>query len=196
MGTGLIIAIIVIVLAVWFISTYNSLIAMRNRVGNGWAQIDVLLKQRADLIPNLVETIKGYAGHENRTLTEVTEARAGAVAAANDRSLTIEQRAAAEERLSRALLDFNAVAEAYPDLKADRNFLMLQDELTQLEQKIAYARQFYNDTTMKYNTRIQQFPTNLVAGMFHFRDAQYYAVEPAARAVPQVSFGTSEPPRD
>ena len=182
---ALIIIALIVVIGVWIIGIYNSLVGMRNRVGNGWSQIDVLLKQRADLIPNLVETVKGYAGHESAVFTQV---RAGALAAASDPNATLEQRAAAEQQLSNAMVNLRATAEAYPDLKANQNFMNLQDQLRQIEDKIAYARQFYNDVVLKYNNRIMQVPTNIIAGMFHFVPAQYFAADEQSRQVPQVNF--------
>ena len=153
MNIGIIIAVVVIVLIVlWAISAYNGLVTLRNRVKNGWAQIDVQLKQRADLIPNLVETVKGYASHESEVFTQVTQARAGVVQAAQ--SGDVAQRIQAENQLSRALVNLQATAEAYPELKANENFMDLQSQLKSLEEKIAYARQFYNDVVQKYNTRI------------------------------------------
>ena len=143
MNIGIIIAVVVIVLIVlWAISAYNGLVTLRNRVKNGWAQIDVQLKQRADLIPNLVETVKGYASHESEVFTQVTQARAGVVQAAQ--SGDVAQRIQAENQLSRALVNLQATAEAYPELKANENFMDLQSQLKSLEEKIAYARQFYN----------------------------------------------------
>ncbi|AKV55882.1 LemA-like protein [Bifidobacterium actinocoloniiforme DSM 22766] len=188
----LIVLLVLIVLVVlWAISAYNSLVGLRNRVKNGWSQIDVVLKQRSDLVPNLVETVKGYAGHESGTLTAVTQARAGTVqaaASAQDDSRSVATRAQAESRLSSALFNLMATAEAYPDLKANQNFLDLQSQLSALEQKIAYARQFYNDVTQKYDTRIQQVPSNIIASLFHFQEAQYFEAEPEARQVPKVDF--------
>ena len=192
MKTGTVILIVVLVvvavIVIWAVTAYNGLVTLRNRVRNGWAQIDVQLKQRADLIPNLVETVKGYAGHESSVLTEVTRARAGAVAAANDPNATTVQRATAENALSNALVNLRATAEAYPDLKADSNFMDLQNKLSELEQKIAYARQFYNDVVLKFNTSIEKVPTNIIAGMFHFTQAQYFEAADSDRSVPQVKF--------
>ncbi|KFI72176.1 LemA family protein [Bifidobacterium minimum] len=192
MKTGTVILIVVLVvvavIVIWAVTAYNGLVTLRNRVRNGWAQIDVQLKQRADLIPNLVETVKGYAGHESSVLTEVTKARAGVVAAANDPSATTVQRATAENALSNALVNLRATAEAYPDLKADSNFMDLQNKLSELEQKIAYARQFYNDVVLKFNTSIEKVPTNIIAGMFHFTQAQYFEAADSDRSVPQVKF--------
>ena len=190
---ALIVIAVIVVIGVWIISMYNSLVGMRNRVGNGWSQIDVLLKQRADLIPNLVETVKGYAGHESSVFTQVTQARAGVMAAASDPNATLEQRAAAEQQLSNAMVNLRATAEAYPDLKANQNFMNLQDQLRQIEYKIAYARQFYNDVVLKYNNRIMQVPTNIIAGMFHFVPAQYFAADEQSRQVPQVNFTGAAP---
>ena len=143
---------------------YNNLVTLKNRVKNGWAQIDVQLKQLADLIPNLVNTVKGYASHESEVFTQVTAARAGVVAAASNPSTTTAQRAAAENQLSRALFNLQATAEAYPQLQANQNFMDLQNQLKELENKIAYARQIYNDVVLKLNTAIETVPTNIIAG--------------------------------
>lgn len=187
MNIGIIIAVVVIVLIVlWAISAYNGLVTLRNRVKNGWAQIDVQLKQRADLIPNLVETVKGYASHESEVFTQVTQARAGVVQAAQ--SGDVAQRIQAENQLSRALVNLQATAEAYPELKANENFMDLQSQLKSLEEKIAYARQFYNDVVQKYNTRIEVVPTNIIAGLFHFEQATYFQVDEADRQTPKVKF--------
>lgn len=183
---------IVIVILVCGIGIYNSLVSLRNRVRNGWSQIDIVLKQRADLIPNVVETVKGYAGHESDTLTAVTQARAGAVSAAasagSQGSGSVADRVDAENKLSGALLNLMASVESYPDLKANQNFMDLQAQLSQLEQKIAYARQFYNDVVQKYNTKIEQVPTNIIANCFHFVRAEYFEVESTDRQVPKVDF--------
>jgi LemA protein len=177
-----------LVLAVgWAVWAYNRLVTQRNRVQNAWSQIEVQLKRRYDLIPNLVETVKGYATHERGVLERVTEARAAAVAAG-----TVGERAAAEGTLTQALRSLFAVAEAYPDLKANQNFLSLQDELSQTESKIAYARQFYNDTVMSYNTLRETFPTNLIAGPAGFEAREYFEVEEAAAREPvKVDFTTA-----
>lgn len=185
---GIVVVILIIALIGWAVSAYNNLVTLKNRVKNGWAQIDVQLKQRADLIPNLVETVKGYAGHESAVLTQVTAARAGAVAAAGDPNATAAQRADAENALSRALLNLQATAEAYPQLQANQNFLDLQGQLKELENKIAYARQFYNDVVLKLNTAIETVPTNIIAGLFHFEQAQYFQTDDASRQTPQVRF--------
>lgn len=185
---GIVIAVIVVLLILWIISAYNGLVSLRARVQNAWAQIDVQLKQRADLIPNLVETVKGYASHESEVFTQVTQARAGAVAAANDPNATTEQRAKAENQLSNALIKLQATAEAYPQLQANQNFLDLQEQLKGLEAKIASARQFYNDAVQKYDTKIGLVPTNIIANIFHFEPAQYFTADEASRQVPQVKF--------
>lgn len=183
MSTGLIVGIVVVVIIVvligWGVSAYNNLVTLKNRVKNGWAQIDVQLKQRADLIPNLVNTVKGYASHESEVFTQVTAARAGVVAAASNPSTTTAQRAAAENQLSRALFNLQATAEAYPQLQANQNFMDLQNQLKELENKIAYARQFYNDVVLKLNTAIETVPTNIIAGLFHFEQAQYFEADDA-----------------
>ncbi|EFA22858.1 LemA family protein [Bifidobacterium gallicum] len=192
MSAGWIILIVVVVLliaiALWLVAVYNSLVQLRNRVANGWAQIDVTLKQRADLIPNLVATVKGYAAHESSVFEQVTRARAVAMEAANNPHTTVAQRAAAEDALTNALFNLRAVAEAYPDLKANQNFLQLQGQLSQLEERIAYARQFYNDVVLKYNNAIAVFPSNIVASMFGFHEDGYYQVDQADRVVPTVQF--------
>ena len=183
-----IVIVIIIALVLWAVGAYNALVALRNRVKNGWAQIDVQLKQRADLIPNLVETVKGYAGHESSVLTQVTRARAGAAAAAANPNATTVERAAAENALSRALFNLQATMEAYPQLQANQNFMDLQNQLKELENKIAYARQFYNEVVLKLNTAIETVPTNIIAGLFHFEQAQYFEADDASRQVPQVQF--------
>lgn len=173
----------VVVLVVAAIAMYNRLIVLRNRVDNAWSQIDVQLKRRYDLIPNLVETVKGYAAHESGTLEQVTQARNMAMSANG-----VAEQGAAENMLSGALKSLFAVAEAYPDLKANQNFLMLQEELSGTESKIAYARQFYNDSVMSFNTGIQTFPANMFAGMFGFAAREPFEIEEAAKETPKVSF--------
>ena len=169
-----IVIVVIIALVLWAVGAYNALVALRNRVKNGWAQIDVQLKQRADLIPNLVET--------------VTQARAGAAAAAANPNATTVERATAENALSRALFNLQATMEAYPQLQANQNFMDLQAQLKDLETKIAYARQFYNDVVLKYNTKIETVPSNIIAGMFHFEQEQYFQADEGSRQVPQVRF--------
>ena len=175
-----IIALIVII----FIGMYNSLIRLRNQVKNAWAQIDVQLKRRHDLIPNLIETVKGYMVHERQTLESITAARAGAMNAG-----TIADKIKAEGELSNLMGKLQIAVEAYPDLKANQNFIALQEELTSTENKISYARQAYNDQVLFYNNKKQQFPSNIVAGMFSFKDEVFFEItDEAEKAVPKVSF--------
>ena len=176
--------IILVVIALYVVGLYNGLVTLRNRCDNAWAQVDVQLKRRYDLIPNLVETVKGYAKHEREVFEKVTQARNTAISAAG-----VKDQGAAENMLSGALKSLFAVAEAYPDLKANQNFLMLQEELAGTESKIAYARQFYNDIAMKFNTKQQVFPSNIIAGMFQFKLKEYFEIEePAAREPVKVQF--------
>jgi LemA protein len=175
---------IVVLVVLWFMGTYNGLVRLRNQVKNAWAQIDVQLKRRHDLIPNLVETAKGYMTHERGTLEAVTKARNLAAQASG-----AGQASQAEQGLSSALGQFFVVVERYPDLKANQNFLALQEELTSTENKIGFARQFYNDQVMKYNIRIQSVPANIVAGMFSFTEMELFELEAAEeREVPEVKF--------
>ena len=183
MVPAIIVGVIVVVVVLFFWLGYNSLVKNRNRVDNAWSQIDVQLKRRHDLIPNLVETVKGYAAHERGTFEAVTNARANAINAQGP-----EQTAAAENQLTGALKSLFAVAEAYPDLKANQNFLQLQEELTATEDKVAYARQFYNDSVLAYNTKIQQFPTVILAGMFNFDKRDFFDAEPGDTEPVQVQF--------
>jgi len=177
------IVVIVVVAAFAFIALYNRLIVLRNRVDNAWSQIDVQLRRRYDLIPNLVEVVKGYASHESETFEKVTQARNMAIQAQ-----TVQEQGQAENMLTGALKTLFAVAEAYPDLKANQNFMMLQQELAGTEGKIAYSRQFYNDSVMSFNTAIQSFPANLVAGMLGFAQRDYFEIEAAATEPVAVSF--------
>jgi LemA protein len=184
MGFSIFIPIIIGIILVVGIGIYNRLITLRNRCDNAWAQVDVQLRRRYDLIPNLVETVKGYAKHEREVLEKVTEARAKAINAQ-----TIKEQGEAENFLTGALKSLFAVVENYPDLKANQNFLMLQEELAGTESKIAYARQFYNDMVMKFNTKLQVFPSNIIARMFNFAEKDYFEIEePAAREPVKVSF--------
>ncbi|MBN2168703.1 MAG: LemA family protein [Actinobacteria bacterium] len=185
MWIGILIAVLVVLLIGFIVFLYNKLVRYRNRVDNAWHQIDVQLNRRADLIPNLVNTVKGYATHEQETFDKVTQARAQLVNAK-----TVGENAQAEGMLGQALKSLFAVAEAYPELKANQNFLALQEELSGTENKIAYARQFYNDSVMSYDIARQKFPANMIAGMFNFKESrEYFEPEtPEARAVPQVSF--------
>jgi LemA protein len=182
---GLLVVLALIVgVAAWVIGMYNGLVRLRNQVKNAWAQIDVQLKRRHDLIPNLVETVKGYAGHEKQTLEGVTQARARAVSAQG-----VEAQAQAEQDLSGALGRLMLVVEQYPDLKANQNFLALQEELTSTENRIGFSRQHYNDSVMTYNTKIQSFPDNIIAGSFGFGEETFFELEDeAARETPQVRF--------
>jgi LemA protein len=183
MAVFLILLAIVVVLVVVAIVTYNSLVSLRNRIENAWAQIDVQLKRRYDLIPNLVETVKGYAAHEAETLESVIQARNMAQSAS-----TVHDQAEAENMLTGALKSLFAVSEAYPDLKANQGFLQLQEELTGTEGRIAYARQFYNDTVYKYNTKIQAFPGLIFAKMFGFTEREYFETDDETRGPVQVEF--------
>jgi LemA protein len=181
---GIIVLIVVAAVVLWAIGAYNALVRLRVGIENAWAQIDVQLKRRYDLIPNLIETVKGYAAHERETLEKVTQARTMAMNAQGPAA-----KAEAENILTGALKSLFAVAEAYPNLKANENFMQLQEELTSTENRIAFARQFFNDQTMTYNTRIQQFPTNLIAGLFNFTRREFFEVKEASeREAPKVSF--------
>lgn len=183
--TWIIVLAVVAVLALVVIGLYNGLVRARNQVDNAWSQIDVQLKRRIDLIPNLVETVKGYAAHEKETLEAVIRARNSAIAApAGDP----HAQAAADNQITAALRQLFALSEAYPDLKANQNFLALQEELTATEGRVAYARQFYNDTVLGYNNKLQTFPTVVLAGMFNFTKRDYFEADGADRAVPKVQF--------
>ena len=176
---------IILIVALWFVVTYNGLVRLRNAVKNAWSQIDVQLKRRHDLIPNLVETVKGYAAHERGTLDAVTKARQQAVSFTG----SVEERAKVENVLTQTLRSLFALAEAYPDLKANQNFLYLQEELAGTENKIGFSRQFYNDAAMRYKNQTEMFPSTIIAGMFNFRPEPFFQVEEAGdRAVPQVKF--------
>jgi len=182
MITIVLIAVVVIVL-LWAVVTYNGLVRLRNRIQNAWAQIDVQLRRRYDLIPNLVETVKGYATHEKGTLEAVTQARANAINASGPVA-----QAEAENQITGALKSLFAVSEAYPDLKANQNFLSLQEELSGTEGRISYARQFYNDAVLRLNTKIQSFPSNLLAGMFGFSEHEYFEADDTSRGPVTVQF--------
>ncbi len=178
--------VLAIVLVVWVIGLYNGLVRLRNEVRNAWAQIDVQLKRRYDLIPNLVETVKGYAKHERGTLEAVVQARQQAINVSAD---DVAQKAQAENALTQTLRSLFALAESYPDLKANQNFLALQEELASTENKIGFARQYYNDAAMKINNMIQMFPSNMIATMFNFHQEKYFEVaEAAEREAPKVAF--------
>lgn len=179
----IIILAIIIVIAILVVKYYNDLVNGRNRVENAWSQIDVQLQRRNDLIPNIVETVKGYASHEKDTLNQVTQARASMASAT-----TVQEVAEANNNITEALKSLFAVCEAYPDLKANQNFLELQQELSDTEDKISYARQFYNDTVLKFNNLCQQFPSSIVASLFHFDKAEFFEAQEGTRAAPNVKF--------
>ena len=181
----LIFLVILVVLAAWVVAMYNGLVVLRNRFENAWSQIDVQLKRRTDLIPNLLETVKGYAAHEKEVFTKVTEARSALVNAQG-----VQDQAQANNMLTGALKTLFAVAEAYPELKANQNFMMLQEELAGTESKIAYARQFYNDTVLKYDNKRERFPSNIIAGLFGFKDREYFETGEADREPVKVSFSS------
>ena len=174
---------VAVVLLLYVIVAYNGLVRLRNRVENAWAQIDVQLRRRYDLIPNLVETVKGYATHERETFQRVTEARSRAINASG-----VGEQAQAENMITSALKSLFAVAEAYPDLKANQNFLELQEELSGTEGRIAYARQFYNDSVLRLNTKIETFPTNIVANAFNFEQREYFEADDTSRGPVSVQF--------
>ena len=171
-------------IAFWFIGMYNRLVALRNRIENAWSQIDVQLKRRIDLIPNLIETVKGYAAHEKETFERVIQARSAMVNAGSN----VTAQAQADNMMTGALKSLFAVAEAYPELKANQNFMMLQEELSGTEGKIAYSRQFYNDTVLQYDNAIEMFPTNILAGMFSFQPKPYFEAPAADREPVKVKF--------
>lgn len=175
---------IIILLVLWVVGMYNGLVRSRIQVKNAWSQIDVQLKRRHDLIPNLVETARGYMKHERETLESITKARTQAIQAQG-----VAESAKAEGELSEALKRFMLVVENYPDLKASQNFLALQEELATTENKVGFARQFYNDQVMQYNTKIQSVPTNIIANMFGFKPSEFFEIEVAAeREAPSVKF--------
>ena len=180
-----ILIIVVVLIILWAISVYNQLIALRNRVKDQWAQIDVQLKRRFDLIPNLVETVKGYMAHESDVLEKVTSLRSSWTNAK-----TVEDKASIDSSLSSTLKTIMALSENYPDLKANTNFMNLQDELSKTEDKLSYSRQFYNDTVTKYNTQLEVFPSNIAAGLFGFKPEALFKVDNAeARKNVKVDFG-------
>jgi len=180
--------IIIVAIVAWVVFAYNRLVSLRNQVDNSWRQIDVQLKRRHDLIPNLIEAVKGYMQFERDTLTQVVEARAKAVSAPDQAS-----RMAAETQITAGLGKMLAVMENYPQLKADENVLKLQEELTTTENQIAFARQAYNDVVLDLNTRIQTFPTNLIATNFGFKAAEYFKGTPEEQAVPKVDLSMTPP---
>jgi LemA protein len=184
----IVIAAVVVLLLLIVVGMFNKLVRLRNRAQNAWAQVDVQLRKRYDLIPNLVETVKGYAAHERETFEEVTKARTAAQQAQG-----VAQQAQAENMLTAALGRLFAVAEAYPQLRATENFQQLQAQLSDVESQIAIARQVYNDTVLSYDNALQTVPTNIIAGMFNFQAREYFQTEDVTREAPRVDFGQSEP---
>jgi LemA protein len=184
MSTTLVVVLVLVLLALFVGVTYNSLIRRRNEVDNAWSQIDVQLKRRLDLIPNLIETVKGYAAHEKTALEAVIAARNTGMAASSDP----HAQASADNAMTGALRQLFALSEDYPDLKANQGFVSLQEELANTESRIAYARQFYGDTVSTYNTAIQKFPNVVFAGMLGFSEREFFEAEDAARVVPEVKF--------
>jgi LemA protein len=181
---AIVVGALLLLLALIVVGLYNRLVRLRNRAENAWAQVDVQLRRRYDLIPNLVETVKGYASHERATFDEVTRARTAA-----QQAQTVQEQAQAENLLTQAIGRLFAVAEAYPQLRATENFQQLQAQLEETESKIAVSRQVYNDAVLTYDTALETVPTNIVAGMFNFEERQYFEVEePAAREAPRVQF--------
>lgn len=183
MGTLIVLIAIAAIVFLFFMTTYNSLVNKRNKVRNSWSQIDIQLKRRFDLIPNLLETVKGYAAHEKQTFEEVTAARTRYMSAGNH-----QEAMDADSQLSKSLGRLFAVAEAYPELKSNTNFRELQEELTNTENKISFARQFYNDVVMDYNNKVQMFPSSIIAGMFGFSTEEYLRFEESERVAPQIKF--------
>ncbi len=183
----IVIVVLLVLVAGYFALTYNRLVGLRNRVETAWSQIDVQLKRRYDLIPNLVETVRGYASHERKTLEGVVEARQQAIAAPD-----VEQQAQAENMLTGMLRQLFALSEAYPDLKANENFASLQAELTQTEEQIAFARRYYNERVLGYDNAIEMVPSNLVANMFNFEEKPYFEAETESREPVQVDFSSSD----
>lgn len=180
----IILLIIIVVIVIYAIITYNGLVVARNKVKDGWSQIDVQLKKRADLIPNVVETVKGYAKHEKDTLKEVIEARN-----ALNSAKSVEEEIDANNQVTGALNRLFALSEAYPELKANTNFLNLQNDLKDIEEKISYARQFYNDIVLTYNNKIEMFPSNIIANMFKFEKSKFFEItNEKEKETPKVSF--------
>ena len=179
----IVVVVLVVLIGIYLMVSYNGLVSLRNKIENAWAQIDVQLRRRYDLIPNLVETVKGYASHERETLDAVVKARNAGISAAGP-----HDQAEAENQISGALRQLFALSEAYPDLKANQNFGQLQEELTGTEGRIAYAWQFYNDTVYRYNTKIQSFPQNVLANTFRFREREYFQADDESRGPTPVTF--------
>lgn len=183
MTVAIIIALVVVVIILWLIGAYNSLVSLRNKKDDQWSQIDIQLKRRFDLIPNLVETVKGYAKHEKETFENVTKARSSFASAT-----TPEEEMKANGELTKALSKLMVVCESYPELKANENFIKLQEELKETEDKISYARQFYNDSALSYNNKVEMFPSNIVANIFGFKKASFFEIDEASRENPTVKF--------
>jgi len=179
----IVVAVLLVLIVVGGIASYNRFVSQRNLIKDAWANIDTELRRRYDLIPNLVTTVQGYAAHEREVFESVTEARTRAIGAT-----AVGDQATAENEITRGLRQLMAVAEAYPDLKANQNFLALQEELTGTESKIAYARQFYNDQVMRLNTLIASFPSNVLAGLFHFTPREFFDIEDPVRGPAKVEF--------
>lgn len=179
----IVIVVLIVLTLLYLMTTYNKLVHLRNLVKDQWSQIDVLLKRRADLIPNLVETVKGYASHEKDTLDAVITARNKAVSAK-----TVEDEMKANGELTGALSRLFALTESYPDLKANTNFMDLQNNLKDTEDKIAYARQFYNDAVLNYKNKLEMFPSNIVAGLFNFKPEAFFEITEADKEIPKVQF--------
>lgn len=177
------IIVVLVLLILYVIGTYNGLVSLRNKKDDQWSQIDVQLKRRADLIPNLVEIVKGYAKHESETLEKVIEARNTYMTAK-----TPEEEMKASGEVTQALNKLLALSEAYPELKANQNFLGLQEDVSDTEDKISYARQFYNDSVLTYNNKVQMFPSNIIAGMFNFTKASFFEVSDSDTQAPKISF--------
>ena len=176
--------IVIVILVILVAGAYNGLVSSRNKVKDQWSQIDVQLKKRADLIPNIVETVKGYAKHEKETLEDVIKARN-----ALNTASTVEDEMKANNQITGALNKLFALSEAYPELKANENFMSLQKDLKDIEDKISYARQFYNDSVMTYNNKVQMFPTNIIANIFNFKESKFFEIENAKdKETPKVSF--------
>jgi LemA protein len=187
----IIVLVVAVLLGLLLVLLYNRLVRLRNRSENAWAQVEVQLKRRHDLIPNLIQTVKGYAAHERSTFDSVTEARTSA-----QRATTVEQQAAAENALTAALGRLFAVAEAYPQLRATENFQQLQGELEETEDKIAVARQLYNDAVLAYDNARETVPTSIVAGTFGFEPRPYFEIDERSRALPQADFSALPAPQD
>jgi LemA protein len=183
MTSAIIIVVIAVIAIIFIVNLYNGLVKLRNNVSEGWAQIDNQLKRRADLIPNLIETVKGYASHEKEVFEEVTKARSSLMSAS-----TPSQAAAANGQLESSLKSLFAVSENYPQLKAVESFSALQEELASTENKISFARQYYNESVLAYSNKLQVFPSNLIANIFSFKPSEYFKIEEADKALPKVSF--------